>query len=535
MKGESHVLLVTTEEMRGIDKKCQEMGVPSLILMENAGRALAMESLKLLSGRSHGDTSARIVVLCGPGQNGGDGFVAARHLSSMGHEVAVVVAGDTRRLPYEAGESFKMLSAYPVSVLSPEEFLKKEWEGPDLIVDALLGTGTRGAPRAPIADLIRWANERDCPIVACDIPSGLNGDTGYAYEPCIKADLTVTMGFAKVGLYSYPGRMFCGEIVVEGLGLPPQLTPDPPFARAVFVDDLEKVMPKRQADHHKGRSGHVTVIAGSLGMAGAAILCAEASLRVGAGTVTLLVPRPIYEVCASKFPEVMVLPCGDDPWFTSSPDTLDIVKRYIERSSAAAVGPGFGRGHGQAAFLKDILPYLSKVPCVIDADGLFALRELGGLGYLSELGGNFTLTPHPGEMSRLIDLPVEEIGKDRPGVAKKAAMEGRSVVCLKGAGTIVANPSAHIWVNTSGTPALATGGSGDVLAGVIAGLLAQGLKPDDGAVLGVYWHGLCGEIAEERKGPLGVTASDLLEFLPEAGRRILSHARCETYGSEKER
>jgi len=559
------MLVVTTSQMRQIDKRAQEMGIPALILMENAGRSLAWHCDRLLRRQGKGP-GATIAVLCGPGQNGGDGFCASRHLSAAGYRVKVAFFGKRDLLPYEASENLKMLSAYHVPIISLDDVsamapesgkpscekilswldgmnapvvpegpdalertsdveggLNREPQALDLIVDALLGTGTKGSPRPPLDMAIRWANSKGVPIVACDIPSGLSGDTGFPYQPCIKADLTVTMGFPKIGLYTYPGRMYCGDIVVEPLGLPPSLTQDDSGSKVVFLEDASPLMPTRRPDHHKGQSGHVTVIAGSLGMTGAAVLSAKAALRAGAGTVTLLVPRDIHQVSASMVPEVMVVPCVDGPVFSPELEAIDTLRSHLKRSHAVALGPGFGRGHLQAGFLKEIMPFLSKLPCVIDADALFGLKELGGLSYLKGLEGNFILTPHPGELARLIDVSIEEIGKDRPGFARKAALEGRSIVCLKGAGTIVANPSGHVVINTSGDPAMATAGAGDVLTGTIAGLLAQGLEPFDSAWRGVFWHGLSGEIAREKRGSDGILAGEIADCLPEARQRILDY------------
>ncbi|HHW18780.1 MAG TPA: NAD(P)H-hydrate dehydratase [Firmicutes bacterium] len=512
------MFLVSAAEMREIDQKAQAMGIPALILMENAGRALAFHTERLLGKKG------KVAILAGPGQNGGDGFSAARHLSSRGHRVRVGFFGKREKLPKEASQNLEMLREFPVEILEcdpgdPEKVLSA-LEDTDIIVDALLGTGSSGNPRPPLDVAIRWANSKNVPKVACDLPSGLSADTGWVYEPCIRADVTVTMGFPKIGLYSYPGRMFCGEIVVEGLGLPPALSGREFHARAVTLDDARAFLPRRNPDHHKGQSGHVTVVAGSLGMAGAAVLSAKAALRAGAGTVTLLCPGRIYEICASMVPEVMVLPCGDGPVFGPEEDILQRAVENIERSSAVVVGPGFGRGNSQAAFLKEILPSLSKVPCVMDADALFALKQLGGLSYLAGYEGNFILTPHPGELSRLLDISVSDLGKDRPGYARRASLESKSVVCLKGAGTCVADPSGHLFINTSGDPAMATAGSGDVLTGVIAALAAQGLTVRDSAWLGVFWHGLSGEKARLKKGSYGILAGDIIECLPESRKTM---------------
>ncbi len=559
------MVLVSSQQMREIDRMVQKMGVPALLLMENAGRALAYHSMVLLDGgdipkprrscglygSSHESTCrphrGTIVVLSGPGQNGGDGFCAARHLAAHGYEVKVGFFGKESGLPYEASANYEMLKSYPIKVHSLDYYqnpqaILDQLDSPDLIIDALLGIGAKEGPRYPLDLATKWANSQEAPIVACDVPTGVSADTGEVYEPCIRATVTVTMGYAKIGLLSYPGRMFAGDVIVENLGFPPDrvvstvgllkqhntsenaqdllTSPIEVSTQAVFSQDVRPLLPVRQADHHKGISGHVTVIAGSLGMAGASVLCAKGALRAGAGTVTLICPGKIYEVCASAVPEVMVLPCGDSKVFTPDPISFRMIKDNIQKSDAVAIGPGWGRGLSQTGFLKEMLPHVLNIPCVIDADALFGLAELGGLPYLAKLHGEFILTPHPGEMATLCNMGVSELNRDRPRVALKAAMESKSVVCLKGAGTCTAGPEGQLFINTSGTAAMATAGAGDVLTGVIAGLGAQGLAPLDSAVVGVFWHGTAGEIAYENKGSYGILAGDIVECLPQSRAAI---------------
>lgn len=506
--------LVYSEEMRQLDSMATEMGIPALVLMENAGRALADWTEKLL------DKKGRVTVLAGPGQNGGDGFVAARHLALRGHQVRVAFFGRKERLPREAALNYQLLQNSCVTVLNAEEMPLEDVLAAsgdcDVIIDALLGTGASGNPRPPLDAVIRWANSQGKPIVACDLPSGLCADTGFPHEPTIRANMTVTMGFAKVGLFSYPGRDFAGRVIVEPLGMPASLLQRAFSARLITLEDAGAAMPRRKPDHHKGLSGHVTVIAGSLGMAGAAHLAARGAIRAGAGTVTLICPGKVYPVCASMMPEVMVVPYGDGAVFEPSADGLAMIEQYIERSSCIAVGPGFARGTGQTQFLKELLGLLGDVPCVLDADGLYALKEAGGLPYLSEVGGKFVLTPHPKELGRLTGRDPSDISRDRPGYARKAAAIGDCVVCLKGAGTCVANSSGQVFINSSGDPAMATAGAGDVLTGVIAALVAQGLMPFDAAWLGVFWHGLAGEIARRKLGSSGLLAGEIADCLPEA-------------------
>jgi len=525
--------LVTAAEMRGLDRRAVEMGIPALLLMENAGKAVAAETAALLLERRDSDLrEVAIAVLAGPGQNGGDGLCAARHLSSMGYRVKVGLFGAAGRLPPEARANYDALRAYGVEILeaglspdmTPGAVLAR-LTGAAAIIDALLGIGQEGDPRSPIDAAVRWANGEHAagtPVIACDVPTGLDSDTGATFDPVISASATVTMGFPKIGLYSYPGRRYAGRVLVETLGLPGALLGERFPAKAVFIEDAREILPRRLADHHKGLSGHVTVVAGSLGMAGAAVLTAKAALRAGAGTVTLLCPGEVYQVCASMAQEVMVLPCGVGPTFLSDAQSIGMAAEFAGRSSCMAIGPGFGRGDSQVSFLRELLPQVSSVavPCLIDADGLYAVGELGGLSYLAGLGGKFILTPHPGELARLIGVETRAIGRDRAFFARKSALESKSTVCLKGAGTCVANPPGQVRINTSGDPAMATAGSGDVLSGMVAALVSQGLPPFDAAWLGVFWHGLAGEMARQRHGSYGVLAGDMSDAVP-AARQVI--------------
>lgn len=514
--------LVTSKEMRAIDAKAVENGIPALLLMESAGLAVAAETCRLVG------PGGKVAVLAGPGQNGGDGLCAARHLASKGRRVQVALLGDPARMPKEAKANLDMLRSYPVEVFQVgENRLSFDEAGSrmadaDVVIDALLGIGQSGDPRPPLDQAVNWANGAGVPVVSCDVPTGVDADTGCVYKPFVRAAATVTMGFPKVGLYIYPGAIAAGRVSVETLGMPPGLLKGTFSTSTYDIDDARKVMPVRAADHHKGLSGHVLVVAGSKGMAGAAALCARAVLRAGAGTATLLCPGGVYQVCASVSPEVMVLPCGDGETFAPRDENVDLIKSFLPRSECVALGPGFGRGEAQEGFLRRVLPFIAAagVPCVLDADALHALSGLGGLSYLGGLEGKFILTPHPGELAGLMGVDAPALGRDRAGAAKKAASIGKSIVCLKGAGTCVANPSGGVTVNTSGDPAMATAGSGDVLTGVIAALVSQGLPLFDGAGLGVYWHGLSGEIARRKIGSFGALAGDICDCLPEARKAI---------------
>ncbi len=507
--------LVTAADMRKVDEQAERMGVPSLILMENAGSAVAKEADRLLERPSF------VAVLAGPGKNGGDGLCAARHLSSLGHKVRVAFFHQGHALPRDVKANVDMLGAYPVKVdRVGQGFEADQYRGVDLILDALLGTGLRGSPRFPMDEAVEWVNSSGTTVLSCDLPSGLCADSGHPFEPTVRADVTVTMGLPKVGLYSYPGRKYAGDIKVAPLPFPPSAIGGPFPCRLMTKGLARELMPVRQKDHHKGMSGHVLVIAGSLGMAGAAAMSARAALRAGAGTVTLLCPRSIYSVVAPMIPEVMVVPCGGAGSAGFDDSAVGVAKELLHRSHAVVVGPGMGRGESQNRFLEGLLPSAGGKPCVLDADGLFSLGELGGLSYLKALGGKFILTPHTKELARLLGVSVQDIERDRPGYTRTTAKDGFSVACLKGAGTLVANQEGELVVNTTGDEAMATAGSGDVLTGVIAAAASQGLPAFEAACLGVFWHGLAGEIAAGRAGSYGMLASEIGECLPKARHTI---------------
>lgn len=516
------IYLVNSDEMRGLDQRAQEMGIPSLVLMENAGRALADRACLMVRKGS------RILVAVGPGQNGGDGLCAARHLSSRGFQVDVLLAANREKLTKESSANLHMLSGFPVRIAELNGNLESAiaYLGtPDLVVDALLGIGIKGDPRPPLDDAIRWINSLPCPILACDLPSGLDSDTGYPHNPCVRATATVTMGFPKVGLLSYPGAMYAGEVIVEGLGMQPSILETRTAVKSATLEMANRIFPRRSEDAHKGTCGHVTVIAGSKGMAGAAVLSATAALRAGAGTVTLLCPEGVYQVCASMVPEVMVVPVCNGDVFAPKREALEVVRSYAARSRAVVLGPGIGQGFDQKEFVEETIELLSNCTALVDADALNALAAGDGLDFLARREGDFILTPHPGELSRLLGIDSSRICNNRVGSALEAARLSRSVVCLKGAGTVTSEPSGEAVINTTGNSAMATAGSGDVLSGVIAGLVAQGLKPFDAAWLGVFWHGLAGEIAYSKAGEAGILSGEIAHALPEARAVILGRCK----------
>jgi NAD(P)H-hydrate epimerase len=517
--------LVTSGEMRAIDQYAiQTIGLPSLVLMENAGRAVAEEvirlSEKLHQARGQSSRPPRWLILAGKGNNGGDGIVAARHLAEAGYEVHVLYAVPPEDWKGEAAVQRDIAEkiALPSSVYKPGEPVS--WERWDGIVDALLGTGTMGPPREPYASLIREACASGLPIVSVDMPSGLNADTGETADPCIRARVTVALALMKRGLLLHPGAEMAGEVVVRPIGIPEAAVQQQQVKTYLLNETLLRrrfgleVPPARKADTHKGTYGHVLVAAGSKNMSGAGLLCSRAALRSGAGLVTWAVPELLALPMAGRLPEVMIHgmeDAGSGEWSAVDPQLL------IEKTANKQVmvlGPGMGRWPGDSAWLR-LLWESSHLPLVLDADALNMMADSDEpLTSWPKRTHPAILTPHPGEMARLCGITTAEVQRGRIELARRFAAEHGVTLVLKGANTVVAAPDGSVYVNTTGNPGMATGGAGDVLAGIIGGLLAQGLDSVAAAALGVYWHGLAGDrAAAARHAAATLIAGDIIEAL----------------------
>ncbi|AZH27789.1 NAD(P)H-hydrate dehydratase [Paenibacillus sp. M-152] len=544
--------MVTAEQMRQLDRyTIDKLGIPTLTLMENAGRAVADEVLKLCAERrgksgginevthtgagdvpEHGsvirtDSSSRgrydvcerahWYILVGKGNNGGDGLVAARHLTDAGLRVTVVYAEPPETLRGEAAAQRDIIAALDIPViLYGRDNL--ELHGASGIVDALLGTGTQGPPREPYASLIREANASGAPIVSVDVPSGLDADTGALHEPCIHARLTVCLAYLKCGLAQYPGAGNAGDVVVRYIGIPPGLARERGvqlqlLTSATLRDALDvDVSRSRVPDGHKGTYGHVLVAAGSLRMSGAGLLAARAALRIGSGLVTWAVPEALLPRVIGAAPELMLAAAatgGDGEW---NADSAAELLQLAQARDVLAVGPGLGRFAGDTGWLRRLWEEYSG-PLVLDADALNILAS-AELDAWKSRDAAVVLTPHPGEMARLLGIPTAEVQRDRISHAREYARTRGVTLVLKGARTVIACPDGNAYVNTTGHAGMATGGAGDVLTGIIAGLLAQGLNASQAAAFGVYLHGVAGETAaHHRQHPASVVAGDIIEAL----------------------
>ncbi|WP_339323210.1 NAD(P)H-hydrate dehydratase [Paenibacillus sp. FSL W8-0194] len=538
--------IVTSAQMRELDRRAiEEIGIPSMALMENAGKAIAEEVIRLCRERQparadrneaegigrqaggrgciRGDAGLALdqperehwLILAGKGNNGGDGLVAARHLREAGIRVTVVYALPPEQLQGDAALQRDAAAALGIPLLVHGRDAV-DYDGCTGIVDALLGTGAHGQPRGAYADMIAAANASGKTIVSADIPSGLDADTGEVGRPCIAARLTVCLAFLKRGLTQYPGAEAAGEVVVRSIGIPSELCGQQEGGAFLLTEAVLRgrlrvdTARRRSPDGHKGTYGHVLVAAGSPRMSGAGLLCSRAALRAGSGLVTWALPAPLLPHMAGAAPEIMLAPAADGDWDEASAET---VLQLAASRSVLAIGPGLGRFEGDGRWLRRIWEQ-SERPLVVDADALNMLADCKDLPVWQGRKADAVLTPHPGEMARLTGLSVKEVQRDRIGAASLYAATHRVTLVLKGARTVIAGPDGTVYVNTTGNAGMATAGSGDVLTGIIAGLLAQGLDGVQAAAYGVYLHGLAGEAAAERRGhPSSLIAGDLIEAL----------------------
>jgi hydroxyethylthiazole kinase-like uncharacterized protein yjeF len=519
--------LVTAAEMRRIEMRSEEEGLSIPLLMEKAGHAVAQEVRAILGGSVQG---ASILVLVGPGNNGGDGLVAARHLHDWGAQVIVFCL-----VPRHLDDvNFRLvrhrgIPCYLVSENHDLALLRTQLARVHLVLDALLGTG----PRRPIEgalkqvlDVLRAAKAARpaLRLVALDLPTGLATDTGEVDPATVPADITLTLGFPKVGLYTFPGAAFTGEVRCLDIGLPLRLAADVP-TELLTEEVARALLPPRPRDSHKGTFGRVLVVGGSLNYIGAPALAALGAGRAGAGLVTLATPRTVYPLVASHSKESTFLPLPDSEAGALVPEAVPVLQEVLGSYEALVLGCGLGQQPGTALFLErllDALPQFPQLSVLLDADGLNLLAPVAG--WHERLPQNAVLTPHPGEMARLLGRSTTEVQAARLGTAREAAKRWGVTVVLKGACTVVAEREGQARVSPFATSALATAGTGDVLAGVIGGLLAQGLRAFDAASLGVYLHGAAGMVVARELGEAGTLAGDLLTALPRVVRELRRNA-----------
>jgi len=502
--------LIDVQSMQVIDKSYGDQGLPELVPMEHAAKAVADVAATIL-----GD-GKKVVVICGKGNNGGDGFGAARWLSAQGKKVEVFGVGSSSN---EAMTEYNLLvdSGAVVTDLRTQadlDYLKMAASKADLVIDALLGTGFEGELKESYALLTDIMNGVSCPVLSVDIPSGVNGNTGAVAEHAVQADYTLTLARPKVGMLLYPAREYLGELMLADIGIPPRVMAlDSSKFYLVDREMVRDLLPVRSADAHKGDCGKVTILAGSTGYTGAAGLASKAAVKSGAGLVTLFTHASAANVLAAKLDEEMVRPLAEVEEGGLKLEGVETIVNF--ESDVLAMGPGLGRTAATHSFVRDLISQ-AKVPMVIDADALNAVA--GHLDVLTMNDVPKVLTPHAGEFSRLTGVDVEEINSNRLALAEKYAKRWNVVLVLKGAPTLVAMPSGSVYLVDSGSSSMATGGSGDVLTGIIAGLMAQGLDAEGAAIAGCYLHGLAGTMATN--GVPGLAAGEIAENFPGAYESI---------------
>jgi len=530
--------------------------IPSLTLMENAGRAV-VEFMEKHLGNLAG---TQPLVVCGKGNNGGDGFVVTRLLLAKGAKPDCVLLGSSSELSGDALANYARLNdaGFPVREVSPgdcprtgtvlkagrdlfphgdrpQDPLESLFQNRKVIVDAIFGTGLTRAPSGIAAEVIELINQSGAYVVSIDLPSGLHSDTGVPYEPTVRADLTVTMALPKLGLWLYPGRAYAGTVEVADIGLPGKGTvprglspngdcpqnPKTVEAAQTFLldaDHVRSLLPARRPDGHKGTFGTALIIAGSRGFSGAAILAGRAAVRSGCGLVHLAIPSGIADIVESCVTEAVKTSLPQTESEAISPAALELLLELSADADAIAIGPGIGTDRRtrdlELAFLAEV-----EKPTVVDADGINNLA--GRPDLLGCACAGLVLTPHPGEFSRLTGLKPEEINADRVGVSRRFATEHKVVLVLKGASTVVAAPDGRVFVNPTGNSGLASGGTGDVLTGLITSLMAQGMSPLDAACAGVFLHGLAADIAVQSLTEYCLAAGDLPGYLSKAFAAVL--------------
>ncbi|HVP35431.1 MAG TPA: NAD(P)H-hydrate dehydratase [Terriglobales bacterium] len=527
--------LVTSDQMRKIDKTTIEREkIPGLELMEKAGLGSAFSGKKLLEENVKGK---KVVVFCGKGNNGGDGFVVGRYLSKWGAKIEFYLLGKKEEVKGDALANLKKA----VSLKLPIKQVTREKEIPlgvkaDLIVDAIFGTGFKGKVNGLEEKAVQFINSSKTKILSIDTPSGLDVDTGSVAGECVKANLTPTMGLPKVGQFFFPGKSYCGKVEVIDIGVPQKVIDEQKInLNLTTEEEVKGILPRRPGDAHKGTCGKVFLISGSTGMTGAATLASLSCLKAGAGMAVLGIPHSLNDIMEVKVTEVMTKPLPD----VRKRGALALrgsgeIMQALKWADCVALGPGLGQHFETVELIRRLVTRI-ELPLVIDADGLNAISKDSSI--LNQAKAPMILTPHIGELSRLINVPIEEIAKDRIRHASESAKKFNCVVVLKGAPTIIGEPEGQIFVNPTGNAGMATAGSGDVLTGIIVGLLAQILmmkKSDFGSVgqdikktmvesalAGVFIHGLCGDLARDEKGEMGMIAGDMMEKVPEALRKSM--------------
>lgn len=505
-----------SEQMRRADEvSINEFNIPGIVLMENAALGIIGEIQKDIE-RGKIPPKGEASVICGTGNNGGDGFAVARHLASMGWSVNVFICGDEKKIKGDALANLNIIKKVNIPVSSigdtEAEAFEKVLARSHLIIDAMLGTGFKGKLRSIYEFAVDSINKQHKYVLSIDNPTGLNCDTGYAEGSCIKADKTVTLGLPKIGLVINDGPYYCGELSVCGLSIPEQVYDIVGIKRLITErGDLIKLIKPRKLHSHKGSFGRIFIAAGSVGMEGAGLLAAKAALRSGAGIVELAVPLGALDAVRGAIPVVITKGLSDDGEGCLASKSSKEILSGSDSASVLLMGPGLRNKPQVKEAVVETLINCSK-PMVLDADALNAISDEPEV--LLDRKESTIITPHPGEMARLMNLRTNEVQQNRLEIAESFSQKYKVIVVLKGYRTIIASPWGETWINPTGNPGMATAGSGDVLGGVIASFLAQGMSSMEAAVSGAYIHGAAGDEAAKKYGQWGMVASDIIKYIP---------------------
>ena len=513
--------VVTAEQMRSIDRRAAESGITTEFLMENAGRCVAEETKNFVGNV----VGKRILALTGPGNNGGDTLVAARYLQDWGGDASVYLLSE--RSQGDKNLSLARKHAVPFSYIDKDPGyarFKRFLSSAEIVIDGILGTGKARPIAGSFKDILSSVNREkqrrpELVVVAIDIPTGLDSDTGATDPNCLHADLTVTLGLPKPGLYNFPGAERAGKVVISDIGIPDELSKDIP-TELITEKWAKSALPARPASANKGTFGRLLAVVGSENYVGAAYLACMGAARVGTGVVTLSTARSLQPILASKLTEITYAPLPEARKGMVSEKAAAAILSILSYYRVLLMGCGLGQQDNTKAFVKKILFNLPQKPpvLILDADALNILSEVKN--WWRKLPSGTIVTPHAGEMARLLGITIDEVQGKRLETARKAAAEWRKVVVLKGAYTTIAEPGGSARICDMANAGLATAGTGDVLAGVIAGLAAQGLPPFDAASLGVYLHAKAGDVVKNELGDAGMLASDLLPALPKVIKNL---------------
>lgn len=512
--------IATAKKMQEIDRiAIDDYGIPGIVLMENAAKGVVASLFKKFPDIK----DKKIGIFAGKGNNGGDGLAAARLLANEDISITVYLLSEKALLKGDAKTNLEKAEEIGIKILEITsldelEAVKDDILKNDIFIDAIFGTGLTSGVKGYYRDVINFINSSKRFVLSIDIPSGLSSDTGEIIGEHISADMTVALCLPKIGEILYPAAEYAGELEVVDIGIPELIINNRDIETNLIEErDAVRILPKRKPDTHKGTYGHLVVIAGSKGKGGAAALSSISALRAGAGLVTLALPECLNISFEVGIPEVMTLPLPDTKYGTIDKSAYKILLKFLEGKSAVLIGPGITTDPSTSSLIKNLIKKVG-CPMLIDADGLNIVAD--NIDLLKDKPSPVIVTPHPGEMARMLNTTSKEIQANRVELSKRLAIEYGVYVILKGARTIVATPEGDVYINPTGNPGMATAGTGDVLSGIIAGFLSQGLSAKDSSILGVYLHGMAGDIAAENLSQTALIAGDLLKYFPDAVKKI---------------